>query len=227
LHPYTGNGPDIGRPLTPYAEREGWVVVAPTFPYRDWRDPEMVRKDDAEFMPALHSILAGLEGRTGLALADRALLYGFSRGAQTAHRYALAYPEEVAGVAAFAAGTYTLPKTTWADAGSPAASLLYPYGVGDISKYCGKAFDLEAVKHVQFLIGVGSQDHESADVPRNWDKYIGDCRFDRAGSFTQALRDAGVSVRKMEFSNTSHVETDEMRAAGVEFLRQVAGEVGL
>lgn len=223
LHPFGGTGPGIGQPLVPYAEREGWLLVAPTFVYRDWRDPEAVRQDDSEFLPGLHTILSDLETRTGVALRDQMLLYGFSRGAQMAHRYALAYPESVAGVAAFSAGTYTLPKTTWKD-GNRDSRLTYPFGVGDIDKYCGKPFDLQAVKNVRFLIGVGADDHAATDVPRNWDKYIGDCRLDRAQSFAQALRDAGVRVEKVEFPGTPHVETVAMRDTGVDFLRRVIAE---
>lgn len=224
LHPYGGNGPAIGGPLVPFAEREGWVLVAPTFPYRDWRDPELVRKDAAQFIPGLHAILSGLEGRTGLALQQRVLLYGFSRGAQAAHRFALANPDLVAGVAAFSAGTYTLPKTTWKDSNGTVTNLNFPYGVSDIGKFCGHEFDLAKVKEVQFLIGVGANDHEAKDVPRNWDKYIGDCRLDRAESFATSLREAGVRVEEVKFANTRHSETEEMRVAGIEFLRRVAAE---
>ena len=47
--------------------------------------------------------------RTGLTLKPRVDVYGFSRGAQLAHRFAIFFPERVDHVVVFSAGTYTLP----------------------------------------------------------------------------------------------------------------------
>ncbi|MHB1133365.1 MAG: alpha/beta hydrolase, partial [Chloroflexota bacterium] len=163
--------------------------------------------------------------RTGLRLEPRALLYGFSRGAQYAHRFALAYPEKVAGVAAMAAGTYTLPQTTWQDPDGTATTLNMPYGVADLQSYSGLPFRVEPLRQVSFWIAVGSSDHQAQDVPRSWDKYIGDCRVDRATSFVDALERQGVPVTLQEFANTQHVETAEMRAMALQFLASRAGIV--
>ncbi|MCL5958492.1 MAG: alpha/beta hydrolase [Chloroflexi bacterium] len=46
-----------------------------------------------------------------LGIADEKVsLYGFSRGSQTAHRFALCYPDHVLVAALMSAGTYTLPN---------------------------------------------------------------------------------------------------------------------
>lgn len=55
-------------------------------------------------------------------------------------------------------------------------------------------------------------------MPRSWDKYIGDCRVDRANSFVASLRQLGVPVELRQFPNTQHEETAEMRAAALQFL---------
>ncbi|MHB1007004.1 MAG: alpha/beta hydrolase [Chloroflexota bacterium] len=222
VHGYGGNGRAMGEPLIPYAEQNGWVLVAPTFPYREWHDPENIRKDDTEFLPGLKQIVDGLSARTGLQLKPRVLLYGFSRGAQAVHRFAFAYPESVEGVATISAGTYTLPKTTWTDSANESQTLVYPFGVADLAKFCGKPFDLAAVRRIPFLVGVGAKDHQVSDVPRNWDKYIGDCRVDRAEAFTESLRNLGATVREVEFSNTDHKETPEIRDTAMAFLRGIS-----
>ncbi|MHB1133289.1 MAG: alpha/beta fold hydrolase, partial [Chloroflexota bacterium] len=104
LHGYGGNGEAFSRPLLEATDRLGWAVVAPTIAYGDWHDPEAVCRDARDDLPGLRAVLEDLPRRTGLRLEPRALLYGFSRGAQYAHRFALAYPEKVAGVAAMGAG---------------------------------------------------------------------------------------------------------------------------
>ncbi len=221
LHGYGGNGGAFSLPLLAETDRLGWAVVAPTIQYRDWHDPALVCRDARDDLPGLRAILRDLPGRTGLRFQPRALLYGFSRGAQFAHRFALAYPQLVAGVAAMSAGTYTLPQAAWREPNGTATTLNMPYGVSDLQRYSGEPFSLAGLRQVPFWIGVGANDHESQDVPRNWDQYIGDCRVDRATAFVGALQSLGVSVRLQQFANTSHVETDEMRAAALEFLRSL------
>lgn len=123
-----GGGAAFSRELLACAAANDWIVVAPTFAYRDYRDPALVRGDDTIFLPRLAAILDGLPARTGLALRPRVLLYGFSRGAQTAHRFATIYPERVLGVAALSAADYTLPTAVAPGDGRP---LPFPYGVAD------------------------------------------------------------------------------------------------
>lgn len=49
------------------------------------------------------------EARTEYPLTPKMLLTGYSRGGQFAHRFALAFPEQVEAVAPFASGTWTTP----------------------------------------------------------------------------------------------------------------------
>lgn len=82
-------------------------------------------------------MFAALDG----GIRDRApiLLYGFSRGGQTAHRLALIYPADVKAAALMSAGTYTLPATSTGN-----ASLPFPFGIADLERYTGKPFDAKA-----------------------------------------------------------------------------------
>ena len=67
-------------------------------------------------------------------------------------------------------------------------------------------------------IGVGAADSSDADVPDEWDQYIGPDRLDRALAFRQALQTLGADVKLLVFPNTGHALTDAMRAAGCDYL---------
>jgi predicted esterase len=217
LHGMGGNGTDFSRKLIEHADRRGWLLVAPTIKYRDWRNPEEVRRDGAEYLPALKGVLDDLSNQTGLTLHERVLLYGFSRGGQAAHRFAFMYPEASRGVAALSSGTYTLPKKQ-IQRGADEALLRFPYGVADLEQYMGKPFDPAAVRQVGFWLGVGANDNLASDLPRQWDAYIGSTRVERARAFSRALEEMGANAELRIFPNASHEVTDEMRAQAVDFL---------
>lgn len=91
---------------------------------------------------------------------------GISRGAQLALRFAEFHPEQVRGVAAVAAGTYTLPTSFDAADGL----IPFPLGLADLAaRDSGRAFNSEAFAAVPVWIGVGGDDVNPADLPRAWD----------------------------------------------------------
>jgi poly(3-hydroxybutyrate) depolymerase len=222
LHGMGGDGPGFAAPLLSWAQRNGWLVVAPTVGYGDWRDPEQVRRDEAAFLPSLKQSLDSLSAETGLQVEPRARLYGFSRGCQLGHRFAQFYPRAVSGVASLACGTYTLPYTRAVNA-KPGLPLAFPFGLADVERYTGRPFDLDGLRQVRFMIGVGGLDNVPADCPRQWDAYLGTNRVERAWTYQQALEAVGVQARVVVFPETSHTETDEMRTQALEFLAQSTG----
>ena len=221
LHGIGGDGAGFSAPLLDQAERNGWVLVAPTFGYGDWHDPEQVRRDDAYFIPQLKALLDSLPARTGLQMRPRALLYGFSRGGQLAHRFAEFYPRSVLGVASFSCGTFTLPYTS-APPGTN-LSLAFPYGLADVQRYTGRPLDLEGLRQVSFLIGVGAGDNQAADLPHQWDPYLGTTRVERAWSYDQALVSLGISAQVVVFPDGIHFESDDMRSQAMQFLASLTG----
>lgn len=220
LHGMGSNGPAFAAPLIAPATARGWVVVAPTFAYGDWKDVNQVRRDDTAVIPALKSVLDALPARLGASVDERVLVYGFSRGAQIAHRFAFFYPDRVSAVAALSAGTYTVPVASLQDGATD--DLSFPYGVADLERYTGESFRPEALRNVYFLIGVGRDDNVPADVPRNWDRLLGSCRSDRAAAFAAALEEEGVPTRLEQFAQAKHEQTNEMRSAAIAFLADVA-----
>jgi predicted esterase len=226
LHGMGGDGPTFAASLLARAEQLGFVVVAPTMPYSaNWRDPESARRDDAALLPRLKSLIDNLPADTGLQINPKVKLYGFSRGAQMAHRFASFYPRSVRSVAMYSAGTYTLPKVSGQVApglpsGVAGLVLSFPFGLADLDRYTGQPFDPPAFRQVRFLVGVGAGDSRVEDVPREWDSYCGKTRVERATSYYQALTDLGVDARLDVVAGVGHQESPEMRARAMSFLSE-------
>jgi poly(3-hydroxybutyrate) depolymerase len=219
LHGQAGSGPGIAQRLQPCAKQYGWLLIAPTMAYRDYFDPDQVRLDAEENLPQVHALMAQLRTQlTGVPLQGKLLLYGFSRGAQMAHRFTLAYPQEVAAVAALSAGSYTLPE----DEDPAHAPLHFPFGVADLEAIAGAPFDQAAFTRVPFWIGVGGADTNPADTAPAWDQYEGRTRVGRAETFAEQLQARGASVSLHIFGGAGHEETGTMRASACAFL---AGQV--
>jgi poly(3-hydroxybutyrate) depolymerase len=217
LHGMSGSGEEMAQMVGAQTDDHGWAVVAPTFSYGDWRDPAQVRREAGRELPLLFEFLDGLPDIVGSAIEPQVFFYGFSRGGQDANRFALAYPERVAGVAIIASGTYTLPfEALRGDDGN--TTLPLPYGVADLPEVMGRSFRPDAFATLPFWIGVGSLDANPSDVPHQWDKYLGGDRVQRARAFGMWLRAAGASARVQIFPGVGHRQTDEMRAAAMRFL---------
>jgi pimeloyl-ACP methyl ester carboxylesterase len=222
VHGMGDSGPSFGSTLTALAEKQGWALVAPTMPYGDWRDPDVVRSDESQLLPRLKATIDRLPARTGLKFQDRVMCYGFSRGAQICQRYALAYPQSVLIDASLSAGTYTLPYAQ-AMVGDSYTTLRFPYGVSDLDQVTGRSIDYSSVRAINYLIGVGEKDNNPADVPRQWDQFIGTNRVDRAANYAHALQSIGARCTFVIFPGIGHEQTDDVRKRSFDFMASVAG----
>jgi pimeloyl-ACP methyl ester carboxylesterase len=190
--------------------------VAPTFAYRNWRDPLTVGEDDIALMRGLTDLLVQLPGRIGRPVDPKVIVLGFSRGAQLAHRFAETYPERTAAIAAVAAGTYTAPMAL--DAAG--RQLRFPFGTGDLAERSGRLANPEALRQVPFWVAVGANDNNSADVPRQWDAIGGKTRVERAGSFVQQLKAIGASATLAIFPSVGHELSGDMVGEATRFLAE-------
>jgi pimeloyl-ACP methyl ester carboxylesterase len=216
LHGMGGRGADFGGALASQADAHNWMIVAPTISYGDWTDPTQISREEPALIAWLSDYISGLSQRTGMPVQPRVLLFGHSRGAQLALRFTEVHPEQVAGVAAVSAGTYTLPEATDPSSGQ---ALDFPYGVANLAQTDGgQGFNASGFDSVPIWIGVGGADNNSADVPSAWTPYIGSTRVQRAKEFTQALQSQGADVSLTVFPNTDHTLTDQMRAGGCDAL---------
>jgi len=186
VHGISRNVEEHATLFAPYAEEYGVVLVAPCFT-RDrhtgyqWlgREGRGLRAD-----LALDAILEEVGASTGAA-AESFYLFGFSGGAQFAHRYALAHPDRIAGAVVAAAGWYTFP-----DSGTP-----YPYGLGRSAELPSVRFELEHFLRVPITVFVGDADSGSESLRRNRlvDRQQGATRRERAQRWTAAMRRAAVA----------------------------------
>lgn len=136
----------------------GRVVIAPEFSKKAWRIfqriTDRIRPDIAllELLTLLRS--------AGVIDGKPLEVFGFSGGAQLAHRWAMLYPHMVASLHVSSAGWYTLPST----------DVQYPYGLGhqeareknrSWSRCMRKG--LEAFLRLPISIYVGAEDCEKED----------------------------------------------------------------
>lgn len=217
LHGMGSSGAPFSENLVSEADRNGWLLVAPTMPYGDWMDTKQLTDDEIKLSRMLIDTLDGLPKRVNLKLRQHVLIFGFSRGAQLAHRFAFFYPERVESVAMMSAGSYTLPAETNVKDKNTLV-LPFPYGVGDAQQCVGKAVDWRQVQRISFWIAVGEKDNRASDVPRAFDPYVGKTRVERAQAFQAALKTIGVDVHLTIFPNADHEITTEMRRDAMQFL---------
>lgn len=217
LHGMGGSGADMAQMLGPLAAQQNWAVLAPTMPYRDYRDPELVRRD-GELLPRLKSLIDALPARTGLVFQPRVLMFGFSRGSQEAIRYSLMFPDLTLGVAGLAAGSYTLPASTDAQG----RAMRYPFGTADVDTFCGQKFNAAAARDVAYWIGVGGADTNAQDVPRQWDQLVGTNRVERASRFVEIMQQFGARANLEIFPGAGHEVTGAMQQNAVRFLAGVS-----
>jgi pimeloyl-ACP methyl ester carboxylesterase len=223
LHGMGAQGEAFAQCLVTEADRNGWLLVAPTLPYGDYMNPTVLANDDVLLSQMLVATLDALPHRLGLKLQPKVLVYGFSRGAQLGHRFAMFYPERVEAAAVFAAGTYTLPmEKSTTDSGGQL--LLFPYGLADVAARLNRPLNLEQFKTIRFLVAVGEKDDRAADVPRQFDSWVGTTRVQRAKAFQHALQLLGMKALLMIAPNAGHEVNAEMYKSGVEFLKENASK---
>ena len=190
VHGISRNAEEHLRGFAPIAAAHGVAVMAPVFapvPFPDYqrlgRQGKGLRADIV-----LQSMLQRLARQVGLA-ADRIYLFGHSGGAQFVHRYAMAYPAQVARYVVSAAGWYTLPDPT----------LAYPFGTGTNAGLPGIAFDPPAFLRVPGAVLVGTQDRRRGVTLRKaqlLDATQGRTRIERAERWVAAMN-AAAAVRDL------------------------------
>ncbi len=203
LHGMGGDGPGACDGVHAWADQQGWVLVGPTFDYGNWTDPEEVAREGPHYLPRLAQILDELPDRIGHPVQPQVTLYGFSRGAQLAQRFALLYPERVKAAVIMSAGTYTLPLRE-AEVNGKTQALKFPFGIADVRARFGQDVDLDAVRHVPFWIAVGAEDNDPSALPPQWSPLLGNTRVERARHFAAILRELQVPVQETEFPGLGH-----------------------
>jgi pimeloyl-ACP methyl ester carboxylesterase len=122
-------------------------------------------------------------GRLTGARTDKLYLFGYSGGAQFAHRYTMAYPERVASIVIGAAGWYTFPD--------PART--YPRGIRPSRALPDLRLDPQKFLKVPACVLVGERDitrDPQLRQNRRLDRQQGSTRVERGERWVAAMRRA-------------------------------------
>ncbi len=182
VHGISRNAATHARRFSRLAEHYGIVVVAPLFDKQHFPDYQRLRRHNQRADLALQRVLASVKNLTG-ADTQKIYLFGHSGGGQFAHRYTMAYPEQVAAVAIGAAGWYTFPDST----------LRFPYGTAPHHKLPDLFFNARQFLRVPGYVLVGNQDTTQDQALRNSarvNQQQGMNRTDRGRRWVNAMKRA-------------------------------------
>jgi pimeloyl-ACP methyl ester carboxylesterase len=186
VHGVSGNAKEQARLFSEYCEAYGVVLMAPHFAAEQHGDYQRLgrsgRGDRADV--ALDAIVEEVAWLTGASTAE-IHLFGYSGGAQFAHRYTLAHPHRVARAVIASAGWYTFPDRR----------RRYPYGIRPSKDLPGVSFDPEEFLRVPITVVVGELDTTSEGVRRTekLDQQQGETRVERARNWVAAMREAAAA----------------------------------
>jgi len=175
-----------------FADAHRYVVLAPLFP-STIRYQELGiggERADLRLLELIEEVCHELELR-----ADHFDLFGYSGGAQFAHRFLYVQPNRLRSVIVGAPGTVTLPTR----------SERWPVGVAGLGKLAGSRFKIEAVRRPRTLLMVGADDIALEGLNQSpWAMRAGATRLGRARSLHAAWLVAGIEHEYVELAATSH-----------------------
>jgi len=188
VHGISRNGYEHACLFSTYCEEFGVVLVAPQFEVEQSKDYQRLGRlgHGPRADVALNSILEETAWMTGAA-TDRIHLFGFSGGAQFAHRYTMAHPHRVARAVVAAAGWYTFPDTR----------KRFPYGIRTSRDLPHVRFDPLEFLRVPITVIVGDRDTTSVDLrcTGRVNRQQGENRVERARNWVGAMRAAARAHR--------------------------------
>lgn len=168
------------------ADWYGAVLVAPVFSAEVYRDYQRLGRKSmgprADL--ALIRLLNEISNTTGVD-TSKIDLFGFSGGAQFAHRFAFAHAQRVRTLTLGAAGWYTMPDVTRG----------YPYGIADCKGLDGTRLNAVSAAQLPTLVAVGELDDRDDDEELNCTAIIrrmqGGNRVERARRWVAAMQEVG------------------------------------
>lgn len=194
----------------PFAEQHGFVLIAPHFTEADYPDFQRLGRRGRGLRAdlALQNLLSNLPFESA---GEGVFLFGYSGGAQFAHRFLMAHPEQVKAAVVAAAGWYTLPD----------AAVAYPYGLRIDGSLPAVRLRPGQFLKVPVLTLVGEDDTERDENlrrSRSLDKQQGRTRVDRATRWVDKMgaaaqrHDLNTVYRLAVLNNAGHSFEDCMRA---------------
>ncbi len=194
IHGISRGAREIVEAFAARAADEGRPVIAPVFSEQDWSGYQRLvspRRADLALLNLLDNLrLAGIVG------AGRVDLFGYSGGAQCAHRFAMLHPQRVRRLSVCAAGWWTYPD-----------SAAFPYGLGGAADGWGArmAAALPEFLNLDIAVSVGADDDKPDPAMRSaaaLDAQQGASRLARARGWVAALH-AAAAARGLAAPRTS------------------------
>ena len=161
------------------AERLDVALLAPVFEKEAYGQyQQVIDRNGTRADLALIDMMEFLESEFGLG-TQPVHLFGFSGGAQFAHRFAMIYPQRVRSMSIAAAGWYTMPDPR----------RRYPYGLRT-HPIPGATFDPSAFLRIDRHVFVGTADRSRDEALRRsprLDQTQGTTRVERAERWAAAM----------------------------------------
>lgn len=203
------------RYFAPLADETACLVLAPLFapaagPNPDPNGYKFLRSSHADYDRVLFDMVDAVSERFGCA-RDRFSLFGFSGGAQFAHRFLYVHPARLHAASIAAPGMVTL-----IDAALPAW-----VGTGGLAALCGNDLDLQQVQRVAVQLLVGSADakpHVGVAGEEVYN-YAGTNRVTRLRKLLSNYQANRIHATHHEVPGAAH-EFEPLAAAAVPFLRE-------
>lgn len=209
---------DHAAPFSDLAQSTGAIVLAPVFPGglatpNDLDAYKFLRFDGFACDLLLLAMIREVAAKYRLDEdGERFVLFGFSGGAQFAHRFLYIHPGRLRAVSLGAPGLVTMLDETrawWVGTGGMAAAFRLP------------ALDRAAIARVPVQLLVGADDDDPTEIAiregaHDWLPGINDAgptRIARAAALAKNLRAAGVPVQYEVVADTGHDHLSLIAAA--------------
>jgi pimeloyl-ACP methyl ester carboxylesterase len=181
VHGISRNPQDWLNLFRPSADRHGVALLTPLFDEDRFGDFQRLGRH-GRGRRADHALIRVLDKlAVAHGLQSRMALFGFSGGAQFAHRFAMVHSSRVSSLVLGAAGWYTWPDSTTG----------FPYGTRPISALPGVNFNLENLLSIPIRVIVGSEDtirDQTLNCRARIDNTQGLTRRARAENWVRAMR---------------------------------------
>lgn len=187
-----------------WADEYRIALVLPRFDALEFHDYQRLGRDG--YGPrADHAMLIMLEQVSQQLGLDTSTvdLFGYSGGAQFAHRFAMVHPQRIRRLGLGSSGWYT-----W-----PTMEVPYPFGVAASAGLADTHLNLDEFLRIPICVFVGERDTRrdgALNTSKIIDEMQGHNRRQRAINWVRALRDSaeqrdiGLSLQFTELPNTTH-----------------------
>ncbi len=182
VHGISRNAKELVRYFAPFARSHNFMVIAPLFDPARYRGYQRLGLGGHPPDFALDQIISEVNEEMGTSFSTF-YLFGYSGGAQFAHRYMMAFPDRVNALCAASAGWYTFPDY----------NLRFPQGLRPNPRLADIHFDLNEILKVPTCVLVGSEDtkrDENLRKSKKLDRLQGKTRLERGKHWIKAMTSA-------------------------------------